>query len=445
MLKKTALTIFTLILLVFFAIIKPLDRRAPETLPEYKEVMHTLDTIDFHPPSSSQMRAGWAMTNITPDHPVPLAGYGPRYPQTSVHDSLFVRVMVFDNGMKREAVVSLDLLLFPKTLARKIRNPELLRQLHLDGIYTGVTHTHSSFGGWDNSLVGKQVFGSYDAGLIDSLSKIIADNIKSASANMQTAQLSYIKLAVPELMYNRLDDRNGAIDPWLRVLEVKRHDGKRAMLVSYPAHPINIDSEIRALSRDYPGVLIDRLESAGDTDFAMFMAGMAGSHHLKSMGKKDFSLTNYAGVVLADKILNDTAFVPDIPPFALGFYRFDSQLHTSLMRISKHLAIRNWLFRAALGPLEGRVEVLRIGSILMIGLPCDFSGEISVNERLDSLAEAKGLHLMITGFNGDYIGYITDDKYYDTVDKDEVRLMNWTGPYKGKYFGDIIKKIIEKS
>ncbi len=443
--KKTAFIFIILIFLAFLMTLKPIDRTPLEKLPEYTEVMHSLDTMNFRPPASPSMRAGWSMTNITPGHPVPLAGYGHRFPQTGIHDSLFTRVMVLDNGIRRLAIVTIDLLLFPKILARKIRNPKLLRRLHLDGIYTGATHTHSSFGGWDNSLVGRQIFGDYEPKLIDNLTQIIAEDIKKASANLQPARIAFEKIPVPQLMYNRLDEKNGRIDPWLRAVQIERVDGKKALLVSYPAHPINIDSDNRDLSRDYPGVLVDRLQANANVDFAMFMAGMTGSHHLESNERKDFELTNYTGKILADSILNAVPFVRDTTGFPLGFYHFDSKLHISQMRISKHFAVRNWLFSLALGPLKGRVEVLRAGNILMIGLPCDFSGEINVNENLDSLAEASGLHLFITGFNGDYIGYITDDRYYDTVDKDEVRLMNWTGPHKGKYFADIIKKIIEKS
>lgn len=445
MLKKTAVIIVILVVLACLVAVKPLDYTPLKELPEYAEVMQNLDSISFRTPASNQMLAGWAKVNITPDHPVPLAGYGRRYPQTGVHDSLFVRVMVFDNGNRREAVVTIDLLLFPKALLQKLRNPVILQQLHLDGMYAGSGHTHNGFGAWDHSLAGEMVFGKFDPELFEDLSERTISAIRQASAELQQARIGYKRTAVPELLYNRLDDKEGRVDPWLRVLEVERDDGKKAMLVSYPAHPINIDSEIYDLSRDYPGVLTDRLESNDDIDFAMFMAGMVGSHHLKSNGKKDFDLTNYAGKILAEKILKDTTILWSFTDFALGFHRFDSKLHRSQMRISRHLAIRDWLFRLTLGPLEGQIEVLRVGNVLMIGLPCDFSGEIAVNEQLDSLAESKDLHLIITSFNGDYIGYITDDRYYDTIDKDEVRLMNWTGPYKGKYFGDIIKKIIEKS
>ncbi len=445
MLKKAGVLLTAGVLISGLLILKPLKRVTPDETPGYAVVMRSLDTMDFRGHTSKFMTAGWAKANITPRKPVALAGYGRRYPDTGVHDSLYLRVMILDNGNRREAIVTMDLLLFPKTLAEKIRAPQLLRQLGLDGIYTGVTHTHSSFGHWDNSLVGNLVFGKYDPALIDSLTGIFANTVTQATEDLDTAVLCYKKISVPGLMYNRLDKEHGRIDPWLRAIEVERKSGSKAVIVSYPAHPINIDSEIRELSRDYPGALTDRLESDDHIEFAMFLAGMVGSHHLKPDGRKDFGLTEYAGHLLAQKILNSSVCLPDSTGFRLGFNLFDSEIHISRMRIGKDLALRDWLFRLALGPLEGHVEVLRAGNILLIGLPGDFSGEIAVNSHLDSLAESKGMHLFITSFNGDYIGYITEDKYYDTVDKDEVRFMNWIGPYKGQYFSDIIKKIIEKS
>ena len=52
---------------------------------------------------------------------------------------------------------------------------------------------------------------------------------------------------------------------------------------------------------------------------------------------------------------------------------------------------------------------------------------------------------MINSFNGGYIGYVTDDKWYDMegINTYETYTMNWYGPFNGKYFSDLIKKIIQ--
>ena len=115
------------------------------------------------------------------------------------------------------------------------------------------------------------------------------------------------------------------------------------------------------------------------------------------------------------------------------------------LRIGKDWKVRNWAFRSVLGGLEGELTYLRIGNILMIGTPCDFSGEISVNEKLSEYAKSKGLNLIITSFNGNYVGYITHDGHYDSINRTEIREMNWVGPYYGQYFAEMINRLVDKS
>src|SRR5690606_42076053 len=48
---------------------------------------------------------------------------------------------------------------------------------------------------------------------------------------------------------------------------------------------------------------------------------------------------------------------------------------------------------------------------MLLGTPCDFSGELM--PPIDSAARAHGMNAMVTSFNGQYIGYITADQWYD--------------------------------
>ena len=113
------------------------------------------------------------------------------------------------------------------------------------------------------------------------------------------------------------------------------------------------------------------------------------------------------------------------------------------MRLTKEIGVRDWIFTLAMGELDAEIKILQIGDILMLGMPSDFSGELSVNGQFDRLAIDNDRHLMITSFNGDYIGYITDDSRYDTSVKDEVRSLNWVGPYMGAYFTKVVTEIID--
>jgi neutral ceramidase len=99
--------------------------------------------------------------------------------------------------------------------------------------------------------------------------------------------------------------------------------------------------------------------------------------------------------------------------------------------------VRPWLFRTFFGEYPSTLTALRIGPVVMLGTPCDFSGELS--PAIDSAAAKLGLRSIITSFNGGYIGYITRDEFYDR-DHYETQIMNWFGPGNGAYLSeDMIK------
>jgi hypothetical protein len=77
-----------------------------------------------------------------------------------------------------------------------------------------------------------------------------------------------------------------------------------------------------------------------------------------------------------------------------------------------------------------------------LGFPCDFSGELAV--FLYEYAQKQGLNLIITSFNGGYIGYVPHDQWYD-INKYETRTMTWYGHDTGDYLTEIAKRIIDLS
>jgi len=86
------------------------------------------------------------------------------------------------------------------------------------------------------------------------------------------------------------------------------------------------------------------------------------------------------------------------------------------------------------------ITSMRMGNLLFIGVPCDFSGELVA--PLEKYANDRGIELIITSFNGGYAGYVTKDEWYD-FNKYETRTMNWYGHEIGKYMSVAITKIID--
>jgi neutral ceramidase len=119
--------------------------------------------------------------------------------------------------------------------------------------------------------------------------------------------------------------------------------------------------------------------------------------------------------------------------------RVPLSLNDPQVKISENWKLRSWVFRSAFGEYDASCSILRIGDIVMLGTPCDFSGEYSAS--LDSLAATTGMQAMVTSFNGGYIGYVTPGKYYD-INHYETRLMNWYAPGTGDYIYECLEKLM---
>ncbi|MHC4145066.1 MAG: neutral/alkaline non-lysosomal ceramidase N-terminal domain-containing protein [Planctomycetota bacterium] len=96
----------------------------------------------------STLRAGVARTDITPEKPVKMAGYGARTKLSEgVHDPLLARVVVFENNGKRLVLVSTDLIGFYSGTAdhfRKIILDEF--KLKPGELFLSSVHTHAGPG-----------------------------------------------------------------------------------------------------------------------------------------------------------------------------------------------------------------------------------------------------------------------------------------------------------
>ena len=426
------------------AMVGPIDRSPVPDRPFYKEMMSRLDTLN--PPSfryDSALSCGWAKISITPSSPMPMAGYSPRDQFDSVHDSLFARVLLVDNGGISVAFVNVDLLLFPTILKRRI-NEKFDSLGTKPFLYLSATHTHNGIGGWESGIAGRLVFGTYHPEWVEKTANGIVSAINSI--DLVPSSLSYWETDASNMVQNRIDRENGATDGILRGMVIERSDNSRAVLFTFSAHPTSIDKGSRALSADYPGAVIKALEATDTYDFGMFMAGMVGSHRFAWVPETDFEFIDMITPVLVKKInikdADTTLFAEGVPVPDIKATHIPIEFGAAQPRISKNWKIRDWVVRALARPLQGEATYVEIGNIVFIGLPCDFSGEIFKRENFADVAKSAGKHVIITSFNGDYNGYITWDPHYETGTAEEVNATNWVGPGYGKYFAEIVRSLI---
>ncbi len=277
--------------------------------------------------------------------------------------------------------------------------------------------------------------------MVERITDAIVRAIQTARQNRQPVEFGYTQVRDTVNIMNRLRGlTNTTVDPWVRLISFRTAEGRTALLSTYAAHATVLDSRNYALSRDYAGALVDSLED-GEADFAMYLAGAVGSMGPEEVGDTDFEQVGNQADGVEEAIQSQLAEVPPSQSSLLRSFVVEIPMRKPSPRLNQTFALRPWVFRWVFGDYPSFVKALRIGNIVMVGLPCDFSGELMAD--LSKYAASKGLYLMVTSFNGAYAGYITDDRHFDK-DQYETITMSWFGPYNGAYFQEVVRDVLDK-
>lgn len=420
-----------------------LDRADPLQSEGYSKSVRLIEnSTPVSSPGVDSLKVGWSKVNITPDHIVPLAGYGARENKlySAIHDSLFVRTLVFKDSFSTKIIVNLEMLIVPPALLESLKLK--LSREEFENIFFTATHTHSSIGAWQPGFLGNAIAGEYDSIIIDFLTEQVLESIELAKNDIQASTMGFLKSDNSDLVRNRLVGEQGTTDPWLRILNISRKDGSIGLFFTFAAHATCLSAEFNHLSGDYPGLLMKNLESDTTIQIAIYAAGAVGSMSPQAPGLRGYEKVEFVVDKLDTQINLLSNLIQGDYQNSISITHIPIDLGEPQFKISKDLIIRPWLFNSLTKPYDGsEVTALQLGDNLLIGMPCDFSGELVA--PLDSLAERNGLNLIITSFNGGYVGYITKDDWYD-LPKYETRSMNWYGPGNGELFSQLTKKLILK-
>lgn len=429
-------------LLIFFtaATITTIVDEPLEQTSYYQSTMQRLDSYKTAA-AGDTVKVGWAKINLGPPYPTPIAIDAHRNGNfEKVLDSVYVRAFVFDNGTQKAAYVTLDMLIFPPSVTAVLNDSLAGTGYSLDNTFLTATHTHSSFGAWAPGIIGETFAGEYDPDMVAHIAHCVAKAIREANADKAKAQIGFNKMDFNFLVYNRLLNDSTNTDPWLRYVRITRDDSTSAIIASFAAHATFLHDSIMKLHRDYPGHLVDYLESMEIIDFAAFGAGAMGSmgpaYQEKGpwLGIEQLSADLFYGVMQS---WNNT---PIDYITTLNTLHLTIDMGEQQVRLNNSIRLRPWVAQWVFGENPHFMKGLRLGNTMLIGTPCDFSGELVA--ELDSFASEQGFDLMVCSFNGDFVGYITKDEHYH-LNAYETRTMNWFGPHNGRYFQEIIKKMTE--
>jgi len=365
----------------------------------------------------TKFQAGAAKRIITPKGSVYLAGWSNNRKSEGIHDELFARCILIDDGQIQIGFLCLDLL-----GVTRLQNLEIQRLCRKKGalpdhLIIMATHQHSgpdTIGLWgpDETTTG------VDSEYIDWVCQQAAECIAEAKDKIEPAKISLAMTTIDEADRISINHRDpDLIDRDLGLIKIDRlNDTNIAMLVNFAMHPEVMKSDSRLITADFPSVIYRECDNklGGIT---LFVNGALGGMISPDRTEGNFQEVERIGSFMTEKILEaaKSAVLQEniklshrsakinIP---LENLQFLSAIEKGIL--PKQMAIRD----PKMPPNESRLIIPTVVRFIEIGDAqiATYPGEVlpklgyQVKDRMDTK------YRFIFGLADDELGYILDDQ-----------------------------------
>jgi len=369
---------------------------------------------------------------------LPLAGYGNRrgHFAEGAHDDLYIKAVAIRVAGQVGVMLGADALIIPREVADAAcadlaKNPGLRREQ----IYLSATHTHCSLGGWGQGVVAEAFAGPFQPAAREWFASRIVAAVRAAVADLKPAAFGRGSFAAPDYIRNRLIGDLGKVDPEFSFLAFKKDNGPLAILGSFSAHATVLGGSMMQFSADYPGAW-QRAVERGTGGMAVFLAGGVGSQS-PVPGAGGLEGIERMGTSLAAKLLEQLPGVPLTNRISFGSLGVPVAMPGLHARVTDGVRLRPWVSRHLL-PVAGHsfVQGFLLDQNLWLSTPCDYSAELALG--IKDFFGMRGVHAVVTSFNGDYVGYVIPGRYYH-MDGYEPRVMSFFGPYTSDYLDELAR------
>jgi hypothetical protein len=278
------------------------------------------------PVCAAGFRAAVVKVDITPKTPQWLLGYGARQ-STGVHDPIFTRVIVLDDGHTQFVLAVSDICLYSPGLYDQVA-AELQRTAGIPRrqFWWSVTHTHSApeLGPPAMSLVflGDRFHHEWDRDYTHTVTSSLIQAVQDARAKLEPARLQFglgMSLANINRRARDVDGKvslglnpDGPTDRQIGLIRIERTDGSLlALIANYAIHGTVLSGENKLISGDAPGIVAAYLEQKlGAT--VLFINGAAGNLApiYSVYPTANAGHLNQFRVLLGDRILQAASLIP---------------------------------------------------------------------------------------------------------------------------------------
>ncbi|MCH2118955.1 MAG: neutral/alkaline non-lysosomal ceramidase N-terminal domain-containing protein [Pirellulales bacterium] len=209
--------------------------------------MNSQGAVQGESSGKKTLLAGAVTSNVTPQLGLPVIGGFKPFPATHVHDELFARCIVLDDGSQRIAVVIVDILGIPREVTDLARlQIEKATGIKFGHVLIAATHTHSAVTPrgprgvfWPDEISDHSKF----------VARRIADGVQRAVNQLEPAQIGWGRTTLPGQVFNRrwhCNDSGVTANPFGGIDQVRMNPPRNHPSLDRPAGPT--DPEIRFLS-----------------------------------------------------------------------------------------------------------------------------------------------------------------------------------------------------
>ncbi|MBN2314042.1 MAG: neutral/alkaline non-lysosomal ceramidase N-terminal domain-containing protein [Sedimentisphaerales bacterium] len=246
------------------------------------------------PSAAREFKAGAAASNITPPLDEPIIGGWGSPPGEHIHDELYARCLVLDDGRTKLVFVMVDSLGMSRDVfdaAKRIIHEKT--GIPVENMLMAATHTHSSISARSpRNAQSAESFSNYQ----DFVIRRIADGVRRALNNLEPARIGWGRTEEPTQVFNRryymkpgtptpnpfggtdkavmnpgrgnpnILKAAGPTDPEIVFFSVQSKDGRPiALLANYSLHYVG-PSAGPVISADYFGVFSDLIQQMLNAD-----------------------------------------------------------------------------------------------------------------------------------------------------------------------------------
>jgi len=420
-----------------------------------------------------------------------LAGFSNNRPAAGVHDDIWARSIVWDDGNVSVALVVLDAIGLFHDDVITIRKMVAEKKWGIDHVIVATTHNHEVpdlMGMWGNKF--------YKSGVNEEYLKFVQDQtVKAIGMALEGSRPAIIKLSKIDSTASDLirDSRPPFVfDDAIHMMQFLDADTKEpyGLLLNWGNHPETIASKNLYITSDFchywlngieKGIVYDEvMKRKGVGGIAVFANGAVGGL-MTSLGcniydpwldkyfkEATFDKVRAQGYRLADIVLDHIEQgkwqTVENPAIKLRARTFLFKIQNKLFRLAGSLGVFHRGF-VKYNNLRSEVDLLSIGPAWIITIPGEINpeivnGGIETPEGADFAGDAievppirkmmKGKYNFVIGLGNDEVGYIMPKTHWDTEapytygsKKRFYGEVNSLGPDAGPTMHREVKKIIE--